>query len=66
MAKGSWYWASSYIVLNNGRKIYLETHISELEEKINSKATIIELKTSGLYGKTIKVIRKSIQCYGKK
>lgn len=65
MAQGSRYWANSYVVLSSGRKIYLASTIEQLEKKIKSKARIIKVEVSGLYGDKIQINKNAIEEYGK-
>lgn len=66
MAKGSKYWADSYIVLDNGQKFYLEDSIYDIEYKLNSKEKKIKFRVSGwLSYETIYVNKDSVKCYGR-
>lgn len=66
MAKGSRYWADSYIVLKNGRKYYLEQSVSDIERQLKSKKERISLKISKLlpYEETIVIKKEDVDYYG--
>ena len=66
MTIGSKFFASSFIVLSNGEKIYLSNTFSDLEEQMSSKKKEIEVTTSNLFSKTYIVRKKRIECYGRK
>lgn len=66
MAKGSRYWARSFIVTTSGKKIYLSNTLDDLEEQMNSNKATVEVKTSNLYSETLKIMKKSIESYGNK
>lgn len=64
MAKGSRYWAHSYIVLNDGRKFYLSNSVSNIEKKMSSNKKFIKFTLSGLFEETISIIKDSVVYYG--
>lgn len=66
MAKGSRYWADSYVVLKNGRKYYLEQSVSDIERQLKSKKERITLKISKLlpYEETIVIKKEDVDYYG--
>ena len=65
MAKGSRYWANSYIVLDNRKKIYLDEFESDIKERLKSKKKLLKFHVSGIFGETITVKKSSIVYYGK-
>lgn len=65
MAKGSRYWANSYIVLDNRKKIYLDEFESDIKERLKSKKKLLKFHVSGIFGGTITVKKSSIVYYGK-
>lgn len=65
MTIGSKFWASSFILLANGKKMYLSNTVSNLEEQMSSKKKEIEVTTSNLFSKTYVVKKENIECYGR-
>lgn len=64
MAIGSKYWADSYVVLNNGTKIYLEEDFYYLKSQMNSNSETITVEISNK-DESIVIKKKDIQFYGK-
>ena len=65
MAKGSKYWAKSYVFLKNGQKLYLKETIDDIKAKIYSEQRFIDLNISGLYGRKITINKHFIYYYSK-
>lgn len=66
MAKGSRYWADSYIVLNNGKKIYLEEDITDIEKQMRDESKKrITVEVSSWFGdETMSIKKKDIAYWG--
>lgn len=64
MAIGSRYWASSFIILKSGKKMYLSNHIDDIKEQMRKKKANIEVATSNLYSKTFILKKTNIESYG--
>lgn len=66
MAKGSRYWADSYIVLNNGKKIYLEEDVEDIEKQMRdeTKKRITVEVSSWLDDETMSIKKKDIAYWG--
>ena len=62
---GSKFWASSFVTLTSGKKLYLATHYSELKAQMRSKKQTIEVETSNLFSKKYCIQKKNIETYGK-
>ena len=65
MAMGSRYWASSFIMLTSGKKMYLSNTFYDLQEQMRSKKKTIKVTTSNLFSKTYIVQKKNIESYGR-
>ncbi len=64
---GSKYWAHSYIVLNDDSKIWLATHFYELDEQMELKKEVLDLRIARtLTPDRIKIERKLVKYYGEK
>lgn len=66
MAKGSRYWADSYIVLNNGKKIYLEEDVEDIEKQMRdeTKKRITVEVSCWLDDETMSIKKKDIAYWG--
>lgn len=65
MVKGSKFWADAYIVLSNGKTIYVENSVNYIKRKFESDTeTIVFDIAAWIRDETISIKKKDIVYYG--